>query len=52
MAGSVGGVSIQLFDLNNNGKFGEQGKDGMIDLFVRHGEEFGCRHGGCGGAHA
>jgi hypothetical protein len=30
MTGSVGGVSVQLFDLNNNGLYNEYGTDAMI----------------------
>jgi hypothetical protein len=30
MSGTVGGVPITLFDLNNNGQFGEVGTDAMI----------------------
>ena len=30
MSGTVGGVPITLFDLNNNGSFGEFGEDAMI----------------------
>lgn len=30
LAGTVGGVPVQLFDLNNNGRFDEMGTDGVL----------------------